>query len=50
MSGPFLPEEDGQPAEEPVTTPWTFRIVVVLAVLYLGWRLIDGVIWLIGRF
>lgn len=30
--------------------PWHFWVVVVALVAYLGWRLIEGVIWLIGRF
>lgn len=27
-------------------TPWTFKIMIVLVVLYLGWRLVQGIIWL----
>lgn len=27
-------------------TPWTFKLMVVLVVLYLGWRLVEGVVWL----
>lgn len=27
-------------------TPWTFKLMVVLVVLYLGWRLVQGVVWL----
>lgn len=30
--------------------PWHFWVVVVALVLYLGWRAVEGVIWLIGRF
>lgn len=29
--------------------PWHFWLVVVALVGYLGWRLIDGIIWLIGQ-
>jgi hypothetical protein len=31
-----------------VPTPFLFKVMVVLAVLYLGWRLIQGVAWLIA--
>lgn len=27
-------------------TPWTFKLMVVLVVLYLGWRLVEGIVWL----
>jgi hypothetical protein len=47
MSDPFLPEADSPP-DEP--TPWGFRITLVLAALYLLWRLVQGVIWLFDRF
>lgn len=26
-------------------TPWTFKVMVVLVVLYLGWRLVEGIVW-----
>jgi hypothetical protein len=29
--------------------PWHFWLVVVALVGYLGWRLVDGVIWLFQR-
>jgi hypothetical protein len=29
--------------------PVTFWIMIVLAVLYLGWRLIQGIIWVVER-
>lgn len=38
---------DQGPADEPV--PLGFKIVVILAGLYLGWRLVQGVAWLAGR-
>lgn len=47
MNDPFLPEEDSQPAER---APWGFRIVLALAALYLLWRLIQGIGWVIERF
>ena len=27
-------------------TPWSFKVMVALVVLYLGWRLIEAIIWL----
>jgi hypothetical protein len=31
--------------QEEIKTPFTFKLMVVLVVLYLGWRLVQGVIW-----
>lgn len=36
-------EEQHEP--EDVKTPFTFKLMVVLVVLYLGWRLIQGLVW-----
>ncbi len=30
--------------------PWHFKLMVLALVLYLSWRLVQGVIWVIGRF
>ncbi len=27
-------------------TPWTFKVMIVLVVLYLGWRLVELLVWL----
>ena len=27
-------------------TPWTFKLMIVLVVLYLGWRFIEMLVWL----
>ncbi len=35
--------------EEPPPIPWHFKVLVVATVLYLGWRAVQGVIWLVGR-
>ena len=40
-----MSHSDQQPAEE-VKAPFSFKLMVVLVVLYLGWRLIQGVVWL----
>lgn len=36
----------GHRDSEDLKTPWTFKLMVVLVVLYLGWRLVEGVVWL----
>jgi len=28
-------------------TPFSFKLMIVLVVLYLGWRLIQGIVWLV---
>jgi hypothetical protein len=42
-----LPPPD--PDDRVPPAPWSFRIMVALAVLYLGWRLVEGVIWVVGK-
>lgn len=36
-----VPHED-----EEVKAPLSFKIMIVLLVLYLGWRLVQGIAWL----
>lgn len=36
------PVEDGEPR-----VPITFWIMLVLVALYLGWRLVQGIVWLV---
>lgn len=31
--------------QDDVKTPFSFKLMIVLVVLYLGWRLVQGVIW-----
>ena len=38
------PEPDAPPA------PWHFKLLVVAVVVYLGWRLVEGIGWVLGRF
>lgn len=35
--------------QEDVGAPLTFKLMVVLVALYLGWRLVQGVVWLWDR-
>jgi hypothetical protein len=45
---PYLPEDDGIPEQTP--TPWSFKVFVVLAAIYLLYRLGQGVVWVVDRF
>lgn len=38
--------EPQHPEQEDLKTPFSFKLMVVLVVLYLGWRLVQGVVWL----
>lgn len=46
---PNLPESDRDPDDRIPPAPWSFRIMVALAVLYLAWRLIQGVVWVLEQ-
>jgi hypothetical protein len=35
--------------EEAAKAPWHFKLLVVAAVAYLGWRAVQGVAWLVER-
>ena len=39
----------GRQGEE-AKAPLSFKLMVAMTALYLGWRLVQGIIWLIGRF
>ncbi len=40
-----------QPAQQRRSTaPWHFWLVVVMATVYLGWRAVEGVVWLVQWF
>lgn len=45
---PYLPERDGR-IEERESYPWGFKITIALTALYLLWRLVQGIGWLISR-
>ncbi|MGH9226066.1 MAG: hypothetical protein ACRD2W_20295 [Acidimicrobiales bacterium] len=34
---------------EPPKVPWHFKLLVASAAVYLGWRAVQGVAWLIHR-
>ncbi len=35
--------------QDDLKTPFSFKLMVVLVVLYLGWRLVQGIVWLWER-
>lgn len=48
MSDDYLPS--GEQEQEGVKAPFSFKLMILLTVIYLGWRLIQGIVWLIERF
>jgi hypothetical protein len=36
--------------EAPEKVPWHFWLLLAAATIYLGWRLIQGIGWLAGKF
>lgn len=34
---------------EDLKTPITFKLMIVLVALYLGWRLVQGLVWVWDR-
>ncbi len=50
MSDEFLPDSD-QPDEplEEVRAPFSFKLMIALTVAYLGWRLVQGIVWVVER-
>jgi hypothetical protein len=51
MSDEFLPERDRaqEVGEEELKTPFSFKLMIALTVIYLGWRLIQGIVWVVER-
>jgi hypothetical protein len=47
MSEDSLPA--GEHEQEEVKAPFSFKLMIVLTVIYLGWRLIQGIVWLVER-
>jgi len=35
--------------EDASPVPWHFKLLVLVVVLYLGWRLVQGVVWVAQR-
>jgi len=39
----------GRVLVEPARAPWHFKLLVIAAVVYLGWRALQGVTWVAER-
>ena len=39
----------GRVLEKPAGAPWHFKLLLVLTTIYLAWRLVQGVTWLLHR-
>ena len=37
------------PVAASARAPWHFKLLVLAAAVYLGWRALEGVVWLVGR-
>lgn len=49
--GAFIAEQPTpQEQAEASKVPWHFWLLVLALVIYLGWRLIQGIQWVAGRF
>lgn len=50
MSDDFLPDADRpeSPSQEE-GAPFSFKLMIALTVIYLGWRLIQGIVWVVER-
>ncbi|HSK07026.1 MAG TPA: hypothetical protein VK990_05855 [Acidimicrobiia bacterium] len=46
MSDDHVP---GEGAPEEIKAPFSFKLMIALTVIYLGWRLVQGIIWLVDR-
>ncbi len=40
---------DGPPPQDEERAPFSFRLMIVLVVLYLGWRLVQAIGWVIEQ-
>ncbi|MCI0424784.1 MAG: hypothetical protein L0Z49_02585 [Actinobacteria bacterium] len=43
-------EADDQPEDEDPPTPFTFKLMIVLTVIYLGYRLAEVIVAVVQRF
>ncbi len=42
--------ERGEEIEAEVAVPWHLKLLLASSAVYLGWRAVQGVEWIIGRF
>jgi hypothetical protein len=48
--GRQVAEPAGQHAATRQRAPWHFKLLVLATVIYLGWRLVQLIEWVVGRF
>jgi hypothetical protein len=41
--------EQGPGPEEDVKAPFGFKLMIVLTVIYLGYRLVQGIVWVVQQ-
>jgi hypothetical protein len=41
-----MTEEHPPEDTEEIATPMSFKVMIAATVIYLGWRLIQGIVWL----
>jgi hypothetical protein len=39
----------GEGEQEEIKAPFSFKLMIALTVIYLGWRLIQAVAWLVDK-
>jgi hypothetical protein len=49
MNDEFLPDSDPEEPLEEVRAPFSFKLMIALTVAYLGWRLIQGIVWVVEK-
>ena len=49
MNNDFLPDTDPDQPPEDVRAPFSFKLMIALTVAYLGWRLIQGIVWVVEK-
>jgi hypothetical protein len=50
MSDEHLPAGKQEEDQDEIRAPFSFKLMIALTVIYLGWRLIQGIVWLVERF
>lgn len=48
--GEFIASPDDEKDVEDSKVPWHFWILIVALVIYLGYRLVQGIVWVAHRF
>jgi hypothetical protein len=49
MNDEFLPDRDREEPLKEVGAPFSFKLMIALTVAYLGWRLVQGIVWVVEK-